>query len=103
MDVVSLVRFALHQDGELVPHNDRVRERFDAWIAQQENGGRKFSADQRRWLEMMRDHVATSLEIDVEDLDLTPFAREGGLAKATALFGKDLGNVVQELNEALAA
>ena len=103
VDVVSLVRFALHQDGELIPHNDRVRERFNAWLAQQENTGKKFSVEQRRWLEMMRDHVATSLEIDVEDLDLTPFAREGGLAKATTLFGKDLRNVVRDLNEALAA
>ncbi len=38
-NVVSLVRYALHQDGELVPFPDRVRERFAAWLAQQEAGG----------------------------------------------------------------
>ena len=45
-DIVSLVRFALHQDGELVPHADRVHERFQNWLAQQANKGRTFSDEQ---------------------------------------------------------
>jgi type I restriction enzyme R subunit len=102
-DIVSLVRFALHQDGELVPHADRVRERFRNWLARQANKRRTFSGEQIRWLEMMRDHIATSLEIDMESLDLTPFTNEGGLARASKVFGKDLKVIVQELNEALAA
>jgi type I restriction enzyme R subunit len=86
-----------------VPHAERVQSRFQSWLAQQENAGRQFSQEQRRWLEMMRDHVATSLEIDMDDFDLTPFAGEGGLAKAAQVFGKDLRTIVSELNEALAA
>ena len=43
-----------------------------------------------------------SLEIDVEDFDLTPFVGEGGLAKAAQVFGRELGAIVRELNEALA-
>ena len=27
---------------------------------------------------MMRDHIATSLEVEVDDFDLTPFTNEGG-------------------------
>jgi type I restriction enzyme R subunit len=102
-DIVSLVRFALHQDGELVPHADRVRERFGNWLAQQTNNGRTFSDEQLQWLRMMRDHIATSLEIDMDSFDLTPFTNEGGLARASRVFGKDLKGIVQELNEALAA
>jgi type I restriction enzyme R subunit len=102
-DVVSLVRFALHQDGELVPHTERVQESFQSWLAQQQSAGRAFSEEQRRWLEMIRDHIATSLEIDIDDFDLTPFAGAGGLAKATQVFGKELRTIVSELNEALAA
>src|SRR5207249_3472511 len=94
-DVVSLVRFALHQDGELVPHADRVRERFQDWLAQQANNGRAFSGEQIQWLGMMRDHIATSLEIDMEALDLTPFASAGGRARAARVFGKDLDVIVQ--------
>jgi type I restriction enzyme, R subunit len=103
VDVVSLVKFALHQDRELVPHSERVRERFGAWLAAQENDGTVFTDEQGRWLEMMRDHVATSLEIELDDFDLTPFTNDGGLAGATNVFGKDLARIVRELNEALAA
>lgn len=102
-DVVSLVRFALHQDETLVPYSDRVRERFAAWLSQQENGGRRFTDEQRRWLVMMRDHVATSLTFEIGDFDLVPFAEEGGLGAAAQVFGTGLNDVVQELNEVLAA
>jgi type I restriction enzyme R subunit len=102
-DIVSLVRFALHQDGELVPHADRVHERYQTWLAQQANKGRRFSNEQMQWLGMMRDHIATSLEVDMDSFDLTPFTNEGGLARASKVFGKDLSCIVQELNEALAA
>ena len=43
------------------------------------------------------------VDLDIDDFDLTPFAGEGGLAKAAQVFGKDLGPIVNELNEALAA
>ena len=86
-DIVSLVRFALHQDDELVPHAERVRERFESWMAQQANRGRQFTAQQVRWLEMMRDHVATSLEIDMEDFDDVRSWRRAGLGRASQVFG----------------
>ncbi len=102
-DIVSLVRFATHKDDELVPFGEQVRTRFDAWMAQQENRGAPFTAEQRRWLEMMRDHIATSLEMTVEDLDYAPFAEAGGRGKAAQVFGEDLPRVLDELNEVLAA
>ena len=102
-DIVSLVRFALHQDNELVPHADRVRTRFAHWLAQQSNQGRTFTAPQTHWLEMIRDHVATSLEIALDDFDAVPFVQEGGLGRANQVFGDDLGPLLRELNEVLAA
>ncbi len=102
-DMVSLVRFALKQDGELVPHAERVHSRFESWLGQQENKGRAFSDEQRQWLGMMRDHIATSLEMEVDDFDLTPFTDAGGRAKASRVFGKELPEIVRELNEVLAA
>jgi type I restriction enzyme R subunit len=102
-DVVSLVRFALHRDQNLVPYGDKVRERFQNWMAQQQNRGRRFTEEQRRWLEMIRDHVATSLEIDIDDFELAPFVGAGGLGRAQRVFGDDLRTIVDELNKALAA
>ncbi len=102
-DIVSLVRFALHRDDELKPFAEEVNERFDNWMAQQETAGHQFTDQQRAWLEMMRDHVATSLEIGFDDFQYTPFVEEGGLGKAAQVFGEDLKTVIRELNEALAA
>lgn len=102
-DIVSLVRFATHKDDELVPYGDQVRERFDEWMLQQRDQGRAFTPEQRHWLEMMRDHIATSLEVTVEDLDYAPFAEEGGPGRAAQVFGDELRTVLEELNEVLAA
>lgn len=102
-DIVSLVRFATDQDDELVPFGDRVRDRFDQWLAEQETRGRGFTPDQVRWLEMMRDHVATSIEITVDDFDYAPFAAEGGRGRVAEVFGTELSTVLEELNQALAA
>ncbi|MBM3496067.1 MAG: restriction endonuclease subunit R, partial [Armatimonadetes bacterium] len=102
-DLVSLVRFAIHRSDKLVPHRDLVMERFEQWLANQRAHGRAFTPEQVRWLEMMRDHVATSLEMTVEDLDYAPFAEAGGRGKAAQVFGEDLQEVLAELNEVLAA
>jgi len=80
-----------------------VKARFATWIAQQENSGRKFTSEQMRWLEMIRDHVATSVEITLDAFDYNPFSQQGGLGKALQLFGRELRPLLDELNEALAA
>jgi len=102
-DIVSLIRFALHKDEELVPFAERVEERFTNWLAQQQNTGRVFTDVQQRWLEMIRDHVAESMEIEMDDFSLTPFVQKGGLGKAVQVFGAELRPLIQELNEVLAA
>jgi len=102
-DIVSLVRFALRQQPVLEPYEEQVRRRFQEWMAQQEMRGRRFTPEQVRWLEMMRDHVAANVEIEVADFDLNPFAQEGGLGRASQVFGEELGAVLEELNEVLAA
>jgi type I restriction enzyme R subunit len=102
-DLVSLVRFALHRDDALVPHRDIVMGRFERWMAQQPERGRAFTPEQARWLELIRDHVATSLGIRLDDFDYAPFAEEGGLGKATQVFGSELRPLLEELNEVLAA
>ncbi|MCL4867012.1 MAG: hypothetical protein KJZ47_14045, partial [Gemmatimonadales bacterium] len=62
-----------------------------------------FTPEQLRWLEMMRAHVAASVEITVDDLDYTPFVEEGGRGRAAQVFGGDIGPLLDELNRALAA
>lgn len=102
-DLVSLVRFAIHRDNELVPFPERVNANFKAWLAGQETAGKQFTADQRRWLEMIRDHIAANLGIEPDDFEYAPFAQEGGLGKVYQLFGDELNTLIEQLNESLAA
>ena len=102
-DLVSLVRFAMHQENELVPFPERVNTNFKVWLASQVNNGKIFTEEQQRWLEMIRDHIAANLSIESDDFELSPFNQEGGLGKVHQLFGKMLNSIIEELNETLAA
>jgi type I restriction enzyme R subunit len=102
-DLVSLVRFAIHQDNELIPFPERVNANFKSWLASQERAGTKFNDEQRRWLDMIRDHIAANLGIDPTDFEYAPFSQHGGLGKVHHLFGDGLGTMIAQLNEALAA
>ena len=100
-DLVSLVKFAIKQDDELAPFRDKVNERFDAWLAGQESNGRTFTVEQRRWLLLIRDHIAGSYAIEREDFDDVPFSQHGGLGKLYEVFGDDYKGILTDLNEAL--
>ena len=102
-DLVSLVRFAIHQDNELVPFPERVNANFKSWLGEQERTGRRFTDEQRRWLDMIRDHVAANLSIEKDDFELAPFNREGGLGKVHQVFGAELNRIIEELSGVLAA
>jgi type I restriction enzyme R subunit len=102
-DMVSLVRYALDQDEELVPFRDRVGARFESWLTAQAHGGREFTGEQLVWLGMMRDAIAGQAELQIEDFSDVPFAQRGGLGKASQIFGGDLERVVDELNRELVA
>ena len=113
-DLVSLVRFALEQQPVLEPFADSVQARFESWLAQKSRSGSTvaraslpvssaFTPEQLSWLELIRDHVATSLSIEADDFGYSPFAQRGGLGKAHQLFGEQLPSLLNELNEVLAA
>jgi type I restriction enzyme R subunit len=102
-DLVSLVRFATHQDNELVPFPEKVNTNFNAWLGEQESRKKKFTDEQRHWLEMIRDHIAANLVVESDDFEYAPFAQEGGLGKVHQLFPEGLQTIIETLNVALVA
>jgi type I restriction enzyme R subunit len=102
-DLVPLVRFALEQQPVLEPFAESVTVRFNSWLAQKAKAGTAFNADQGAWLELIRDHIATSLSIEPSDFDYAPFNQRGGLGKAHQLFGAQLPSLLEELNVQLVA
>jgi type I restriction enzyme R subunit len=102
-DLVALVRFALEQQPVLRPFAESVRERFNEWLMDKAKAGVTFTPEQLAWLNLVRDHIATSLSIEPDDLELSPFNQRGGLGKAHQLFGDKLAPLLDELNTVLAA
>ena len=102
-NIVSLVRFAIGEVDALEPFDETVNRRFVEWLAKQQKSGRRFTSEQMSWLEMIRDHIATSLRVEMSDLELSPFHDKGGPVKAYQTFGTDLNKLLEELNEVLAA
>jgi len=102
-DLVSLVRYAMHQENELVPYPERVAANFKAWMAQQQAAGKAFTDEQRWWLEKMAEHIASNLGIEAEDFGYAPFDQRGGLGRVHQLFGAELPRVIDELNRELVA
>jgi len=102
-DLVSLVRFSMGVEDELVPYPDRVRERYAAWLATQEQAGAAFTERQRWWLDRMADVVATSAGITADDLDDAPFTDRGGVDGALRDLGDRTGVLVVQLNDKLTA
>jgi type I restriction enzyme R subunit len=102
-DLVNIVRFALEQDDELVPYVETVEQRFSGWLEDQQATGRRFTPSQVEWLERIRDVIASSLTVSLDDFGMSPLLEQGGLGGAAAVFGDDLASVLDQLNTVLAA
>ena len=102
-DLVPLVRFALEQQPVLRPFAESVTERFHEWLMDKAKAGVNLTSEQLAWLNLIRDHIATSVTIEPDDLELAPFRQRGGLGRAHQLFGNDLPKLLDELNAVLAA
>jgi type I restriction enzyme R subunit len=102
--IVALIRRVCGLDEKIAPYADTVRRNFQAWVLKRHSGaGQKFNEEQIEWLRMIRDHIATSIHIERDDLDMAPFDAKGGLGKMYQLFGEGMDTVLHEMNEALAA
>ena len=87
----------------LEPFAQTVNQRFIEWIERNIAKDVMFTPEQRAWLELIRDHIATAISIEPEDFNYAPFSQRGGLGKAHQLFGAELPKLLDELNEVLAA
>ena len=103
VDVIALVRHAIDPSTTLAPVGMTVEERYKQWLDEKQQAGITFTADQLKWLDAIKDHIASSLNIEQEDLEEVPFNQIGGMGRAFELFGDNLGAILDELNTRLAA
>lgn len=72
-NIISLIRFALGESSVLEPFSQTVDHRFNDWLAQQQRSGKAFTEEQMEWLRMIKEHIATSLSIGMDDFEYAPF------------------------------
>lgn len=102
-DLISMIRFEMGYAETLVPFIDKVNYNFMQWTFKKNAGHIQFTEEQMEWLRLIKDHIAVSLSILPEDLDLTPFDRKGGLLGFYDTFGDSYEQILQEMNVALVA
>ncbi|MFA4910364.1 MAG: DEAD/DEAH box helicase family protein [Desulfobacteria bacterium] len=101
--LVSLIRKVIGIDATLTSYDKTVDRNFQNWVFKKQAGTLKFTEEQMLWLRMLKDHIAASVNLSVDDLNYTPFDAQGGKGKMWQLFGNETENIINELNEALAA
>jgi len=100
-NIVSLVRFAMDMSDTLEPFPEVVERKFNQWVLLQREAGHEFTSEQMEWLVLIKNHIATSVSIALEDFDYAPFYEKGGVIKLQKLFGKKATTILEELNEVL--
>jgi type I restriction enzyme R subunit len=96
--LVSLIRKVAGIDATLTSYDRTVDKNFQSWVFKQQAGPVKFTEDQMTWLRMIKDQIATSVHIEIDDLDYTPFAEHGGRGKMWELFGESMTSIIAEMN-----
>lgn len=101
--IVSLIRKVCGVDGTLTVYDKTVDKNFQEWVFKKQAGTLKFTEEQMQWLRMIKEYVTNSFHIERDDFDLHPFNAQGGLGRMWNLFGGQTDEIINELNEVLAA
>ena len=102
-DLISIIRFEMGYTENLAPFADRVNYNFMQWTLRRNAGAVHFTDEQMEWLRLVKDHIAVSLSIEPDDLELNPFDRKGGLGRFYEVFGEEYEAILMEMNIELVA
>ena len=99
VEIISMVKHAADTMELLLTAEERVDR-----AVMKITSGRDLNADQALWMDRIRQHLIANLSISQSDFELLPiFEREGGWSRANGVFGGKLGELIDQLNEAIAA
>ena len=102
-DLIAMIRFEMGYGDNLQPFAETVNYNFMRWTLKRNAGSVHFTDEQMEWLRLVKDHIAVSLSIEPEDLDLNPFDRKGGLGRFYEVFGEQYEEILAEMNIELVA
>ena len=102
-DLIAMIRFEMGYGDNLQPFAETVNYNFKQWIFRRNAGAVHFTEEQMEWLRLVKDHIAVSLSIEPEDLELSPFDHKGGLGRFYEVFGEEYQKLLDEMNIELVA
>ena len=103
VDLISLIRYELGFFDYLAPFADRVNYNFMQWTLRCNAGNIHFTDEQMKWLRLIKEHIISSLSIEVRDFDYSPFDGMGGLGRFFDLFGEDYATILHQMSVELVA
>lgn len=98
--LVALIRRLTGIDQSLTSYDKTVDRNFQDWVFRKQAGHIKFNEEQMQWLRMIKEYIASSFHFEPQDFELI---QQGALGSAYKAFGNELYDIINELNEALAA
>lgn len=96
-DIISIVRHAARREP-LLTAQERVSRAME-----RVRTGRTLTPEQQGWLELIQAHLIENLVIEKADFGTIPFSRRGAWGPANKAFHGQLGEVLNLINEAMAA
>lgn len=98
-DIISIIRHAVKGEELLT-----AESRIDKALAKVK-ANHNFTEKQEKWFGLIRRHLIANLLIEKDDIDILPvFTREGlNYKKLNRMFDDELGEILQEINEAVLA
>jgi len=98
-DIISMVKHAADKQETILNAEERVNRAVTQIL-----DSNSFDEDQKKWLNLIREHLVENLTIDETDFEHLPiFHDRGGKAKAKRVFGSKFEPLIQELNAGIAA
>ena len=99
---MQLVRFAIGQDDRLEDFCKVANARYELWLGRQLKKGITFTAEQRTWLNRIKDYIVANASVSRKDIQ-EAFGRNGGILKVVSLFGNKTDEILTDLSLALVA
>jgi type I restriction enzyme R subunit len=98
-DIISMIKHASNFDVPILNAQERVELAINKIVKVHQ-----FTDDQLTWLAFIKEHLIENLAISEEDFEIMPiFERHGGLGKVKKIFADDFCDLINEINQALAA
>ncbi|QMU30504.1 type I restriction-modification system endonuclease [Adhaeribacter radiodurans] len=94
-DIISYIR-TLAMGNSLISHEDRIKNAVKKVQAM-----RPWNKTQEKWLDRFEKQLLQESILQLEDLDKSPFADDGGFLRLNKIFDNQLEEVISTLNEHL--